>query len=103
MGNNRGDTNAWHILQEIEAQSNLDGNLIMRDGKVVLLTSENGERKESALTQEQQEELSPVLFEDIKQYYTQFFKTEAPQIDELIAAYDMIKNMPPEMAQKRQH
>ena len=100
MGNNRGDTDVWHILQEIDEQPNLDGNLIMRDGKVVLLTRENGERKESALTQEQQEELSPILFEDIKQYYTQFFKTEAPQIDELIGTYDMIKNMPPDMAQK---
>ena len=100
MGNNRSDTNVGHILEKIDEQSKPDGNLIMRDGKVVLLTRENGERKESALTQEQQEALSSDLYEDIKQYYTQFFQAEAPQIDELIETYDMIKNMPPEMAQK---
>ena len=100
LGNNNGDTDIVHKLSEINNKTNFDGFLMMEYGKVLLVTSENGERKESELTPEQQQELSPVLFEDVKQYYTQFFKTEAPQIDELIETYEMIKNMPPEMKQK---
>ena len=38
--------------------------------------------------------------EEIKDYYIQLFQTEAPQIDELIETYDMIKDMSPEMATK---
>lgn len=100
MGTNNSSTSVGQTLQEIDEQSNLGGNLIMRDGKVVLLTHENGVRRETPLTQEQQETLSPILYEDIKNYYTQFFQTEASQIDELIATYDMVKNMPQEMAMK---
>lgn len=100
MGTNNSSTSVGQTLQEIDEQSNLGGNLIMRDGKVVLLTHENGVRRETPLTQEQQETLSPILYEDIKNYYTQFFRTEASQIDELIATYDMVKNMPQEMAMK---
>lgn len=100
MGTNNSSTSVGQTLQKIDEQSNLGGNLIMRDGKVVLLTHENGVRRETPLTQEQQETLSPILYEDIKNYYTQFFQTEASQIDELIATYDMVKNMPQEMAMK---
>ena len=72
----------------------------MKDGQILLLAHESGERKESPLTQEQREAITPSLLADVKEYYTQYFKTGAPQIDNLLESYAMIESMPPELAEK---
>lgn len=100
IGTNHGKINSGDILEGIQKSNNLPGNLIMKDGQILLVTHENGERKEAPLTQEQREGITPSLLADVKEYYTQYFETEAPQIDSLLESYAMIENMPPELAQK---
>lgn len=100
IGTNNGDTNIRYILQDVKNKSNINGYLIMEEGRVIIVTFENEKRVEASLTQEQKEAMSPILFEDVKKYYTQYFKNEAPQIDELIYTYSIIQNIPPEMALK---
>lgn len=100
IGTNHGTINSRNVLKEIEKSNNLGGILIMKDGQILLLAHESGERKESPLTQEQREAITPSLLADVKEYYTQYFKTEAPQIDNLLESYAMIESMPPELAEK---
>lgn len=100
IGTNHGRINSRNVFEEIEKSNNLDGNLIMEDGQILLLTRESGERKVSPLTQEQRESITPSLLADIKEYYIQYFETEAPQIDNLLDTYTMLESMPPELAEK---
>ena len=72
----------------------------MKDGQILLVSYENGERKEAPLTQEQREGITPSLLADVKEYYTQYFESEAPQIDSLLESYATIESMPPELTQK---
>jgi len=100
IGTNHGTVDLRRILEEIGQSNNLGGNLIIKDGQFLLVTHDGGERKEAPLTQEQQETITPSLLADVKEYYTQYFETEAPQIDNLLEAYTTIESMPPELAQK---
>lgn len=100
IGTNHGIVNSRDVLEEIQKSNNLSGNLIMKDGQILLVSYENGERKEAQLTQEQREEIAPSLLADVKEYYTQYFETEAPQIDKLIEAYAMLESMSTELAEK---
>lgn len=100
IGTNHGTINSRDVLEEIQKSNNFNGNLIMKDGQILLATYENGKRKEVPLTQEQRERITPALLADVKEYYTQFFENEAPQIETLLESYAMIENMPPELAQK---
>ena len=100
MGSNHEDTNVWETLQDVGKRANISGNLIMKEGQVVVVTRENGERREMQLTQEQQATMSQMLFEELKEYYTQYFSTDATQIDDLIETYAMMQNIPSEMALK---
>lgn len=100
IGTNHGRINSRNVLEEIEKSNNLGGNLIMEDGQILLLTSENGKRKESSLTQEQREAITSSLLADIKEYYTHYFATETPQIDNLLETYTMLESMPTELAEK---
>ena len=96
---NHGETGVSNVLEDIENKTNISGNLIMKEGKVIYVTCKNTERTEKPLTQ-QQETMSPMLYEDVKNYYTQYFQNEALQIDDLIETYSMLQNMPQEMAEK---
>lgn len=100
IGTNHGIINSRDVLEEIQKSNNLPENLIMKDGQILLVSYENGERKEAPLTQEQREGITPSLLADVKEYYTQYFETEAPQIDSLLESYATIESMPPELAQK---
>jgi len=100
IGTNHGIINSRDVLEEIQKSNNLPGNLIMKDGQILLVSYENDERKEAPLTQEQREGITPSLLADVKEYYTQYFETEAPQIDSLLESYATIESMPPELAQK---
>lgn len=100
IGTNHGIINSRDVLEEIQKSNNLPGNLIMKDGQILLVSYENGERKEAPLTQEQREGITPSLLADVKEYYTQYFETEAPQIDSLLESYATIESMPPELTQK---
>lgn len=100
IGTNHGIINSRDVLEEIQKSNNLPGNLIMKDGQILLVSYENGERKETPLTQEQREGITPSLLADVKEYYTQYFETEAPQIDSLLESYATIESMPPELTQK---
>ena len=73
IGTNHGTINSRNVLKEIEKSNNLGGILIMKDGQILLLTHESGERKESPLTQEQREAITPSLLADVKEYYTQYY------------------------------
>ena len=97
---NHGETGVSNVLEDIENKTNISGNLIMKEGKVIYVTCKNTERTEKPLTQEQQETMSPMLYEDVKNYYTQYFQNEASQIDDLIGTYFMIQDMPIEMKMK---
>ena len=100
IGANHGNTDINNELKDIENAVDINGQLIMKEGQVVVVTFENGERKEKPLTKEEQEKISPMLYEGVKDYYTQYFQKEAPQIDDLIETYSMLQNMPQEMAEK---
>lgn len=100
MGSNKGDTTTMKTLEDIQNKVNINGMILMKNGKAVVITQEDGKRKEVPFTQEQQEELSSLLYKEIKDYYTQYFQNEALRIDDLIETYSMIQNMPPEMATK---
>lgn len=89
-----------NALSEISQDSNLGGELIMENGQVLLFTHDENGISKRALTQEQKEEITPMLLEDVKEYYKQYFETEAPQIYNLLETYAMIENMPPEVASK---
>ena len=88
------------FLEEIKQSNNITGDLIMKDGHVILISYENGKRKDSPLSQKQQEEISPSLISDVKEYYTRYFKSESPQIDSLLESYSTIESMPTELAAK---
>lgn len=101
IGSNHGNINILNtLLEDVGNKADISGHLIMKEGQVVVLTLENGERTEIPLTQEQKEAMSQTLYEDVKSYYTQYFQNEVSQIDDLIGAYSMIQNMPPEIALK---
>jgi hypothetical protein len=89
-----------NILEDIKNKSNISGRLTTREGEVVVKINENGKSTERQLTQEQKETISPILYEDLKEYYTQYFQKEALQIDDLVETYSMLQNMPPEMESK---
>lgn len=100
IGSNHGDTKAWKALEEIGRKANISGNLILKDGQVMVMNCENGERTKKPFTQEQQEAMMPILSAEIQAYYTQYFQVGAQQMDELTETYTMLQNMPPEMAGK---
>lgn len=100
IGMNHGKLHSRDVLEDIRQKSSLNGNLIMKDGQILLVTHDENGREDKILTQEQQEEISPMLLTDVKEYYKQYFETEAPQIDNLLETYAMIEKMPPEFASK---
>lgn len=77
MGMNNGQIGINNVLEEIKQSNNIAGDLIMKDGHVILISYENGKRKDSPLSQKQQEEISPSLISDVKEYYTRYFKSES--------------------------
>lgn len=89
--------NSRDVLEEIGKSANLDGNLIMKDDQILLLTNEIGKREEAKLTQNQKEAITSALLSDVKEYYTKYFRTEAPQIDNLLETYAMLESMPKEL------
>ena len=100
MGSNHGYTSISKILEGIQRKTNINGAILMKEGQAIVKTRENGQITEKSFTKEQKEEMTLMLYEDIKNYYTQYFQNEAPQIDDLIETYSMIQNMPSEMAIK---
>ena len=100
MGMNNGQIGINNVLEEIKQSNNIAGDFIMKDGHVILISYENGKRKDSPLSQKEQEEISPSLISDVKEYYTRYFKSESPQIDSLLESYSMIESMPTELAAK---
>ncbi len=100
MGMNNGQTGVYNTLEEIKQSNNIAGDLIMNDGHVILISYENGKRKDSPLSKKEQEEISPSLISDVKEYYIRYFESEAPQIDSILESYSTIESMPTELSAK---
>lgn len=97
---NKSPRDPRNVLSEIKQKSNLPGLIMIKDNQIILRIQDDNNTEEMQLTEEQRENVIQSLVADLKEYYLQYFKTEAAQIDNSIESYTMIENMPQELAHK---
>lgn len=96
IGTNRGKNTLDLTLSDITKRVGFQGYLISKNWEPILVTIENGKRKESDLSQEQKDILIPLLYGEVKEYYTKAFMHDASRVDELKKMYEALQNEAPE-------
>ena len=86
------------MLNKIRRELGMQRWLSFKDNQVMISPFADEDRR--PINQEEQDAIIPTLNEDVRNYYTHFYHTEAKQIDDLIETYRMILNIPQELAPK---
>lgn len=92
IGTNGDNFSDLHSFEKIKNDLGLEcgESLVLKNGKILVLTY-GAQRNEAPISQERQINMTPILLQELKEYYEKYYLVDSARIDDLTEMYSMVK------------